>query len=143
MIGGPVGVAVEELAVEEESSLVGNILMGIVFGFLGLSLAGGLFFQFAWQRGLSGLDYASQTWEKTQRLARWARIPAYAQETPREYTERLEHQLPEVDDIRYLGEAYVRSRYGAKSLSEPEKERLAGVWKSVRNNLLSRLMRWR
>jgi transglutaminase-like putative cysteine protease len=134
---------VEELAVQEESSLVGNILMAIVFGFLALSLAGGLFFQFAWQRGLSGLDYASQTWEKTQRLARWARIPVFEQETPREYTARLEHQLPEVEGIHYLGEAYVRSRYGAKTLTEPEKERLAGVWKSVRSNLLSRLMRWR
>ena len=33
----------------------------------------------------AGLDYPSQIWEKTQRLARWARIPAFPQQTPREY----------------------------------------------------------
>jgi hypothetical protein len=117
--------------------------MAIVLGFLALTLAGGLGFQFAWQRGLHGLDYASKTWEKTQRLARWARIPTFPQETPREYVGRLERELPEVEDLRYLESAYVRSRYGAKTLTDPERERLAGVWKAVRNNLFSRLMRWR
>ncbi|HXH22031.1 MAG TPA: transglutaminase domain-containing protein [Dehalococcoidia bacterium] len=138
----PATPAVEQLATDEGSTLIGNILMALALGVLALTVAGLLGFQFAWRRGLGGLDFASQTWEKTLRLASWARIPAYPQETPREYTARLRHHLPEVDDIGFLGDAYVRARYGAKSLSEQEKERLDSVWKAVRKNLLNRLMRW-
>ncbi len=139
----PASGALDQLAVGEGSNLVGNILMIIVVGFVAMTVIGGLGFQFAWQRGLSGLDDASRTWEKTQRLARWARIPTFPQETPREYVSRLEHELPEVEDVRYLSDAYVRTRYGAKQLEQAEKDHLATVWKAVRNNLLSRLMRWR
>lgn len=139
----PAPAALDELTLDEGSNLVGDILMAIVLGILLITLVGGLAFQFAWQGGLSGLDYPSQVWEKTQRLARWARIPVFPQQTPAEYVGRLEHELPDVEDIRYLGDAYVRARYGAKELGPAEKERLATVWKAVRGNLLSRILRWR
>jgi hypothetical protein len=42
-----------------------------------------------------------------------------------------------------LGEAFIRSRYGQKDLQPDEKERLQTVWKQVRNNLVSRLLRWK
>jgi transglutaminase-like putative cysteine protease len=133
----------DNLVVDDESNLVGNILMGIVLAFLAITFVGLAGFQFAWQRGLGGLDYPSQVWEKTQRLARWARIPTYPQQTPREYIARLEHELPEVEDVGYLEEAYERTRYGGKTLADSERERLATVWKGVRNNLFGRLLRWR
>ncbi len=139
----PAGPALDALQNNGGSNLVGNILMGLVLVFLGVTVAGGLTFQFAWQRGLGGLDYPSQIWEKTQRLARWARIPTYPQQTPREYVARLQHELPDVEDVPYLGDTYVRSRYGGKKLEDSERARLTAVWKSVRNTLLGRLMRWR
>jgi hypothetical protein len=117
--------------------------MGVVLALVGITIVGGLTFQFAWQRGMGGLDYPSQVWEKTQRLARWARIPAYPNQTPREYISRLEHELPEVEDVRYLEQTYERAKYGSKPLEESERERLSSVWKSVRNTLLSRILRWR
>lgn len=135
--------ALNALASDGESSLIGNVLMAIVLGFLGISLAGGLTFQFVWQRGLAGLDYPSQIWEKTQRLARWARIPVFPQQTPHEYVDRLERALPEVEDIDFLGQAYVRSRYGAKAIEPAERERLTAVWKAVRTTLMGRILRWR
>jgi hypothetical protein len=75
--------ALDDLTVDEGSNLAGNILMGLVLFFLGFTLVGGLAFQFAWQRGMAGLDYPNQVWEKTQRLARWARIPVFPQEPRR------------------------------------------------------------
>jgi len=77
------------------------------------------------------------------RLTRWARIPTVPQETPREVTTRLHKELPEVDDLDYLSETFVRSRYGQKEISEPEKERLTKAWKQVRSNLFSRVFRWK
>src|SRR5581483_9397351 len=123
----PAPSALDQLQQGNGSNLVGTVLMILVLAFVGGSLAGVVAFEMVWQRGMAGLDYPSQVWEKTQRLARWARIPSYPNQTPRVYVERLEMELPDVDDLRFLGEAYVRSRYGAKKLAEPERERLARV----------------
>jgi transglutaminase-like putative cysteine protease len=139
----PAPSALDQLQQGNGSNLVGNILMALVLAFIGGSAAAALAFQLVWQSGMSGLDFPSQVWEKTQRLAGWARIPSYPHQTPREFVERLEKELPEVEDLRFLGEAYVRSRYGAKKLEEGERERLARVWKAVRSNLVGRLLRWR
>ena len=117
--------------------------MIIVVGFLAVSAVGYGAFRLVWERGMGGLDYPSQVWEKTLRLARWARIPVAPQQTPAEYLAKLRRELPEVQDIDYVGTAYVRSRYGHKTLEEPEKERLTAVWKMIRKNLTGRLMRWR
>jgi hypothetical protein len=48
-----------------------------------------------------------------------------------------------VQDLDYLSESYIRSRYGAKELTPPEQERLESVWKQTRNNLFQRLLKWR
>ena len=139
----PAPEVVDQLQVEEGSSLIGRIILTGVLLFLGITVAGGALFQYSWQRGLHGLDYPVQVWEKTMRLSRWARIRTLPQETPRETVSRLKRELPEVQGLDYMGESYVRSRYGRKELSPPEKERLQGIWKQARNNLLQRLFRWK
>ncbi len=139
----PAGPAVDTIVQHHDSHLFSQILLGVIGVFLAVSLIGGGLFQFVWQRGMHGLDYPAQIWEKTLRLGRWARIRPLPQQTPREMIDRLHHELPDVDDIDYLSESYVRSRYGHKDLSPQEKERLAGVWKQVRNKLLSRALRWK
>jgi transglutaminase-like putative cysteine protease len=133
----------DNLVIDEGNGLVSRIILTVVVGILALSLLIGGVFQYSWQHGLSGLPYPVQVWEKTLRLSRWAKIRPLPQETPREIIARLRQQLPEVDDLEYLSESYIRSRYGRKELSDSERERLEGVWKQSRNTLLSRLLRWR
>ncbi len=133
----------DSLVIDEGSGLVSRIILTIVVGVVAISALGAGIFQYSWQHGLRGMAYPVQVWEKTLRLARWAKVRPLPQETPREIVARLRQQLPEVDDLEYLGESYIRSRYGRKELTESERERLAGVWKQSRNTLLSRLLRWR
>jgi transglutaminase-like putative cysteine protease len=135
--------ALDNLVIEEDSGLVSRILLTVVLGVLAVTALGAGIFQYSWQHGLGGLSYPIQVWEKTLRLARWAKIRPLPQETPREVIGRLRQQMPEVDDLEYLGESYIRARYGRKELTESERERLEGVWKQSRNTLLSRLLRWR
>jgi transglutaminase-like putative cysteine protease len=133
----------DNLVIEEDSGLVSRIMLTVVVGVLAVTALGVGIFQYSWQHGLAGVSYPIQVWEKTLRLARWAKIRPLPQETPREVIARLRQQLPEVDDLEYLGESYIRARYGRKELTESERERLEGVWKKSRNTLLSRLLRWR
>lgn len=135
--------AIDQLKLDEGSHLVSRIIFTVVLLFLGITLAGGSIFQYSWQHGLRGLEYPVQVWEKTMRLAKWARIRTLPQETPREVVSRLKRELPDVEDLDYLGETFVRSRYGQKELQPEEKERLTLVWNKARNNLLARLLRWK
>jgi transglutaminase-like putative cysteine protease len=140
---GPAADALDQFQVDEGSSLVSRIIMSVVLLVLGLTLVGGGLFQYSWQHGLRGLDYPVQVWEKTLRLARWSHVRPLPQETPREVVARLRRELPEVEDLDYLGESFIRSRYGQKQLNPEEKERLTEVWHKARNNLLQRLLRWK
>ncbi len=140
---GDAAEALDALEIDEGSSLVGNIIATVVLGLLGITALGAVVFQYSWRRGLAGQPYAVQVWEKTMRLSGWARIRTLPQETPRELVYRLERELPEVEDIDYLGEAFVRARYGQKELAPGERERLQGVWKNARNTLLARMLRWK
>ena len=133
----------DNLVIEEDSGLISRILLTVVVGVLVVTGLGVGIFQYSWQHGLGGVSYPIQVWEKTLRLARWAKIRPLPQETPREVVARLRQQMPEVDDLEYLGESYIRARYGRKELTDSERERLEGVWKKSRNTLLSRLLRWR
>ena len=140
--GGAAG-ELDSLVIDEGSGLVGRIIMTVVLGLIAVSAAGVGIFQYSWQHGLGGYSYPVQVWEKTLRLARWAKIRPLPQETPREIMTRLRKEMPEVADLDYLSESYIRSRYGQKELTEAERERLEGVWKRSRNTLLARLLRWR
>lgn len=139
----PAAPAVDNLALDEQTSIISQVMVSVILLFLAITLVGGGAFQFAWQRGLGGLPYPVQVWEKTMRLTRWARIPVQPQETPRELTQRLKRELPDVEDLDYLGESFIRARYGQKAFSDAEKERLAKVWKQVRGNLVPRIFRWK
>jgi transglutaminase-like putative cysteine protease len=138
----PAAPVIDDLQDDGGSNLIGRIVLSLILVFAGVTALGGGLFQYSWQRGLGGLDYPVQVWEKTMRLARWAKIRPLPQETPRDIVARLRRELPEVNDIDYLGESFLRSRYGAKALAPAEKERLATVWKDVRTTLLRRLLRW-
>jgi transglutaminase-like putative cysteine protease len=137
------GEALDELAAEEGSNLIGTIILGVIAIFLGLTLVGGGVFHFSWQHGLGGLDYPTQVWEKTVRLARWARIPMFPQQTPAEYAEQLQDELADISDVHLISDSFVKARYGKKDLPPAEKERLDEIWKSVRNTLLARIFRWK
>lgn len=99
--------------------------------------------RWAWQRGLAGLPYPAQVWEKTLRLANWAKIGPQPQQTPREYARHLGEELPELEGIDYLAEAYNRAQFGKKEVTAEEEEEVRSVWVRLRNRLWARILRWR
>jgi transglutaminase-like putative cysteine protease len=107
-------------------------------GVIALLLLGG---RYAWEFGLGSLPRPAQAWEKTQRLARWARLGGRPAETPREFASRLRSQAPDAAAVGYLASLYERARFGHKVLSEDEAERLESAWASARNALLRRVLR--
>jgi len=133
----------DALVIEEESDVVSRVTLSIVLGVVVLMVMGAGIFQYSWQHGLGRYAYPVQVWEKTLRLARWSRIRARPQETPREVVERLRQALPEIEDLDFLGESYVKTRYGQKELTEAERQRLKDVWRQARNTLLARMLRWK
>ncbi|HLF72328.1 MAG TPA: transglutaminase domain-containing protein [Dehalococcoidia bacterium] len=135
--------ALAQLELKEDNHLVSRIIFSIILVVLAVTAIGFGAFQYSWQRGLSGVGYPVQVWEKTLRLARWAKIRPQPQETPRELVDRLKVELPEVKDLDYLGEQFIRARYGQKELTPDEKERLQAVWGQTRRNLLQRILRWK
>lgn len=96
----------------------------------------------AWGYGLGGLDYPSQLWEKTVRLASLARVRPTPQQTPREFAQRLRAAAPDVGPVEALADAYARSRFGRKRLADAERASLEQAWKTVRGRLLRRVL-WR
>jgi transglutaminase-like putative cysteine protease len=135
--------ALDSLAQDDGSNVVSRVIISIIVVLLAVTAVAFLVFHYSWQHGLRSYAYPVQIWEKTLRLSRWSKIKPLPQETPREVVARLKKQLPEVDDLDYLEESYVRTRYGNKELSEQERERLTQVWMKARNNLLARVLRWR
>jgi transglutaminase-like putative cysteine protease len=134
---------IDALVIEEESNFVSTVTISIVTAVLALTIVGAGVFQYSWQHGLGRYAYPVQVWEKTLRLARWSRIRTRPQETPREVIARLQEALPDIDDLDFLGESYIRTRYGQKELTDEERQRLNTVWRQARNTLLTRLLRWR
>lgn len=139
----PAAAVVDQIKVDEGPSLVSRIIVTIILALICVSLLTVGLFQYSLSRGLGGLPYPVQTWEKTLRLARWARIRPAPQETPREVTQRLHRALPEVADLNYLGESYIRARYGRKELAPAERDRLEDIWHKIRANLLGRILHWK
>jgi transglutaminase-like putative cysteine protease len=135
--------AIDTFVVEEESNLVSRIVLSVVLGLLLFTAFVFAVVQVSWQWGLRSYSYPAQIWEKTLRLGRWTRIRPLPQDTPREVVARLKRELPEVEDLDYIGESYMKTRYGNKDLTEEERGRLTQVWNQARNNLLTRLLRWK
>jgi hypothetical protein len=134
---------IEALQSEGGSGIIGRIILSTILLVIGVTVVVGGSFQYALNRGLGGMDYAVQTWEKTLRLARWAQVRPLPQETPRDIVARLRRELPDVEGLDYLGASFLRSRYGRKELAPQDRERLTGVWRDVRKTLLQRFLRWK
>ena len=66
-----------------------------------------------------------------------------AHETPAEFTARLGELAPDADEeLRFLGDAYAKARYGNSAAPEMESPRLARSWRRARRHLLVRAV-WR
>ncbi len=119
------------------------VLIGIAAGMAVVLVvaAGGA--RYAWVRGLGGLEPPARFWGETVRLASWARLAPDPANTPREQARALREQVPGVEDVDVLADAYVRHRFGRKELDEAEHEELADAWRGVRGALLRRLLRLR
>ncbi|MBI2909857.1 MAG: transglutaminase domain-containing protein [Chloroflexi bacterium] len=95
------------------------------------------------RRGLGHLGYAAQTYERMCRLAYFAGLKHRTHETPYEYARRLNSYLPgDNTSISDIVEGYVRSHYGAKTLTSEEHASLKAAWAASRNKLL-RCILWR
>jgi hypothetical protein len=110
---------------------------------LALSIVSALGVCYAWNRGLAGLTYPAQLWEKTRRLSSWAGIKSQPSQTPREFATRLQREVPDVADLSFLVRAYERVEFGRGQLEDEERPRLASLWKTLRSRLLGRLLRRR
>jgi hypothetical protein len=73
-------------------------------------------------------------------LGRAFRVPLLPTETPSEYARRLSLRLPdEAGEIKYIANAFARSRYGPPDQNESNTKQEAGrVWKSLSLGLLRR-----
>lgn len=90
-----------------------------------------------WQRSFAGLPYPQQLWAKTVRLAGWGGMRPQPGQTPHDFAQRLgKRHLDVRDDMPTLADAYVKSRYGHKDLSEAEVVALKDAWPEVRANLV-------
>jgi transglutaminase-like putative cysteine protease len=116
------------------------LAMVVVGGAVAL-LAGGL--RFAWEYPLRGMPPPSRVWEKTRRLARLAKISPAPAETPREFAARLRRDVPGADGAGYLAARYEDARFGHKTLSEDQADRLEAAWAATRGSLLRRALRMR
>lgn len=119
------------------------VILGTLLGLATLLVVSGAGVRLAWQRGLGSLDYASETWEKTVRLASWAKIGPRPQETPREFARSLGRELSDAPDLDFLAETYVRARFGRRPPAEAERARLNALWRGLRRRLLVRVLRRR
>ncbi len=134
---------IDTFVVQDDSNIISRVVLSIVLGLMAITALLFLIVQVSWQWGLRSYSYPVQIWEKTLRLGRWSRIKPLPQETPREVIARLRQELPEVEDLEYLGESYMKTRYGNRELTDDERSRLTQVWSKARNNLITRLLRWR
>ena len=141
--GGVLPAGPIEPLVPETSNRTGWVVTGVLLGLLGLVVSGAGAARWAWQRGLSGLDYSGQVWAKTVRLASWGKLAPLPHQTPREYARDLDRELDGVEGLDLLVESYGRSQFGRRAPSEEEKARLAPVWRRLRRKLVGRVLRRR
>jgi transglutaminase-like putative cysteine protease len=117
-------------------------LLWLLLGIIAVAGIGALGVRFAWERGLTGLDYPSQLWEKTVRLASWLRIGPKPSQTPAEFSREVQRRLPGTEGIAQVARSYARSRYGGRpELTSDEREHLDESWTGLRNRLLKKVFR--
>ncbi|MEX1255141.1 MAG: transglutaminase domain-containing protein [Dehalococcoidia bacterium] len=119
------------------------VLIGVLAGVAALVSAGTAGLSYAWLRGLAGLPAPARLWGQTVRLAAWARVPPEPAQTPQEYARSLQSQVPGMEGVSELADAYVRQQYGQRDVDDDERPGLERAWRSVRRSLVRRLLRLR
>ncbi len=116
----------------------------VLLGIMAVAAVAGSGIKLAWERGMGGLDYPSQLWEKTVRLATWLRLGPKPNQTPTEFGRSLQRALPEAaKGVDVVAEGYQRARYGRRELSPTDREQLEQTWVPLRNRLFKRVLRWK
>ncbi len=122
-------------------------LLPVLYVLMGLVVVGGvagITARIAWERGMAGLDYPAQLWEKTVRLASWMRIAPKPDQTPTEYSRSLQKTLPTASEgVDVVADSYLKSRYGRRDLTPAEREQLDAAWPAFRNRMLKRVLHWK
>ena len=122
-------------------------LLPVLYALMGLMLVAavaGIGVRLAWERGMAGLDYPSQLWEKTVRLGSWLRLGPRPHQTPTEYSRSLRRALPAASEgVEVVADGYLRSRYGRREVTPAEQEELDAAWRPLRNRMIKRLLRWK
>jgi transglutaminase-like putative cysteine protease len=135
------------LPVSESGIDVWKFILPVLYVLLVIVVIGGtagIGLKLAWERGMSGLDYPAQLWEKTVRLASWLRLGPKPYQTATEYGRSLRSALPDVTDgLDVVVDSYQVSRYGRRDLTPVERDRLDTVWPPLRNGLIRRVLRWK
>ena len=97
----------------------------------------------AWEFSLRGLRPGERAWTSVQRLSGPAGVPVDPADTPMEHAAGVGRAVHAPAATRTIAEAYVRARFGRKSLSEDDVVEVRRAWRSVRGRLLRRILRWR
>ena len=103
----------------------------IVFvGLFGLAVAMG------WRRGVAGIPFEQQAWEKVIRLSSLAGHPLEPGQTPIEYANSLQKRFRSLRGLSVIASVYARSRFGRTGASQEERERVTELWPGIRGELL-------
>ena len=116
------------------------LILGPLIG-LGLIVTAGGGTALAWRVSLRGLSPIERTWKSTQRLSRFAGLPADPAATPSEYAARVGAAVGASASARRLADSYARQRFGGKRLTDREigeARRSGGI---LRSRLLRHLLR--
>lgn len=131
------------IAVEEGVNPLWYVLAAIA----GVLVLGTVTGRLLWERGLGKLPHAAKAWEKTIRLASWAKLGPRPAQTPREYARMVSARIPKAAPVKTIADAYTRSRWSrpgaAPADAATEEQRVEGAWKAVRLPLLAKLFRLR
>ncbi len=108
--------------------------------FLGFFLLGILGWWLLWRRSYLLLHAPETAYERLRHLAGFLGIATARSQTPSELASRLAKVVPYVDaDLRLIGDAYIRYRYGRTRPAGRENYQLRQAWERVRRALVTRL----
>ena len=140
--------AFEDAFLPDEPTSVGSLFVdviikiGIALGILlGALAALWLLAYLLWQTNFIGLPYAQGLYARMTKLGSWAWAGPQYHDTPAEYASRLAGNLDlDPRETGAIAEGFAWVRYGSRDLSAEQRERMAEAWKSLRGNLIRRLL---